>query len=640
MIADADFHATLAAVSDTAPHLAYLYSRYPVVSQTFCDTEMLALESMGFRLTIGSLNPPPASFRHERLAGLKAEIIYPPPRPVLDLPLHSPPADTVWQEMAALAAAQEIAYGKSFKSLTRARNAWFFSGEFRRRGIRHLHVHFANRATHTALFLKKAGFTFSFTAHAQDFMVDLGSHHLLREMAHEAEFVVAVSDFSRDLLAGLCPDAGDKILRIYNGLDPAAFKLVAAPAAPPLRVLSVGRLIDFKGFPDLIEAVRLLRDRGVDVLLDIVGEGPQRSALERQIENENLSGCIRLLGVQSQDQVRNLLDQCQVFALACITDSKGASDILPTVILEAMAAGRPVVSTRLVGVPEMVEDGVTGLLAAPGDAAAMARHLLRLAGDAALRDSMGLAGRRKLETTFTLQQTAGRLAEKFRTVAPQSPPSEKAPPVLGLIETWPDSTAFLTEEMAQATSTGKVALLGARCSSALENSPQCLPIGMEFLPDAIVLESAWRYAPHLAAKAEALYAHCGPVDGEVFFQEARRAVFTVQLAERRGIRHVHAFRSGSMLWAWLVSRLAGITASFAVEPHPLQKRSLLEKLLPDFAFGSVSDEKLAAKLGNAFPDDLKLAGEKRKASWFARQPAPQQRDFSSVWQVWLGRILS
>ena len=158
---------------------------------------------MGFDLEIVSLNPPPDSFRHERLDRLKAEIHYPPPGAVLDAGARAPEFQ---EKLGPLIAEHDAKYGKEFKAAVRARNAWHFAPLLRRLGVVHVHVHFANRATHTALFLKKLGFTFSFTAHAQDFMVDLGSDDLLREMAREAEFVVCVSDYSRDLMARICAE--------------------------------------------------------------------------------------------------------------------------------------------------------------------------------------------------------------------------------------------------------------------------------------------------------------------------------------------------------------------------------------------------------------------------------------------------
>jgi glycosyltransferase involved in cell wall biosynthesis len=242
--------------------LAYIYSRYPVVSQTFCDSEMLALESMGFDLEIVSLNPPTDSFRHERLDRLKAEIHYPPPDRVLNARAKSPEFE---YELGQAVAEHNDHYGKSFKPAIRGRNAWHIASLLKKLGVKHVHVHFANRATHTALFLKRLGFTFSFTAHAQDFMVDLGNDELLREMAHEAEFVIAVSDYSRDLLASICPESSSKITRIYNGIELDDFPKAQPERVGSLRIVSVGRLIEFKGFQNLLGAVTQLNQRGVAV---------------------------------------------------------------------------------------------------------------------------------------------------------------------------------------------------------------------------------------------------------------------------------------------------------------------------------------------------------------------------------------
>jgi glycosyltransferase involved in cell wall biosynthesis len=585
----------------------------------------MALEAMGWKITIGSLNPPTSSFRHERLRNLQAEMLYPPPKSVLDLPLTSPPNDADWHTMAALAQTHDSRYGKSFKSLTRARNARHFAHEFRRRGIRHIHVHFANRATHTALFLKAVGFTFSFTAHAQDFMLDLGSDDLLREMAREAEFVIAVSDFSQDLLQKTCPDSAEKIHRVYNGLDIASFSPTPLPQGDPLRIISIGRLIDFKGFPDLIEAVRQLHLEGVSVHLDIIGEGPQRSALERQIADGNLAGVVHLLGLQSQDRIRERLEAAHVFALGCIVDDKGASDILPTVILEAMAAGRPVVSTRLVGVPEMVEHGRTGLLAEPKSPTELAEHLKTIATQRNLAEEMGTAGRMRFENMFTLKHSAGQLAQYFAAVVPNTPSAKANDRLLCLTPHWPQESA----EWSYLHGHSGVTLLSA---NAIPNKD--LPIhpapNQHFLPDAMVLESHWRNHPELAGKLEALYEKCGTVDGEGYFREARRAVWTALQLRHWGCRQVHALRSDAVLWAWMVKKLTGCRASFAVEAKPVLSRSCLEVILQDFDTGSLSDPRIAEKLGSRFPDLLRLVEPTRKPGLFSKKENPV--DPAGVWE--------
>jgi glycosyltransferase involved in cell wall biosynthesis len=194
---------------------------------------------------------------------------------------------------------------------------------------------------------------FSFTAHAQDFMLDVGSDELLREMCREAAFVIAVSDYSRKLILQKCPDAAGKIHCVYNGIDLRKFK-PAPPRLPDVRprILSIGRLVEFKGFRHLIAACAELKKRGLEFECEIVGEGPLRDALQSAITAAGLDGIVRLLGSLPQEEVVGRLIDSDVFALAC----RHGGQRHCRAILEAMATARPVVSARLVGV-EMVRMG-------------------------------------------------------------------------------------------------------------------------------------------------------------------------------------------------------------------------------------------------------------------------------------------
>jgi len=186
--------------------LGYLYSRYPVLSQTFCDMEMLELERRGFELVVGSIHPPLTSIRHPHAGRLKAPVHYAPPGAIVRLWEEKARGGNRWPH--GLVAAHEQRYGPQIKAPTRARNASYFAELFRREGVNHFHVHFANRAAHTALFLKAmAGIPFSVTAHGQDFMADLGNDDLLREICDEAEFVAVETEYSRSLMQARCPNA-------------------------------------------------------------------------------------------------------------------------------------------------------------------------------------------------------------------------------------------------------------------------------------------------------------------------------------------------------------------------------------------------------------------------------------------------
>jgi glycosyltransferase involved in cell wall biosynthesis len=396
--------------------LGYLYSRYPVLSQTFCDAEMLELERRGHEIVLGSMYPPKTKLRHEYLSKLRARLHYAPSARDLDALARRAKRRGRWP--AAMIAEHERRFGPEYKAALRARNALFFVELFEREKIPHFHVHFANRAAHTAMFVKaSSGIPFSITAHGQDFMSDLGNIELLRELCAAAEFVGAETNWSRDLLIARCPNSADKIFRVYNGLDLSRFPLPEPRrAGGTIRLLSVGRLVPFKGFETLIDACAKLQRP--DFHCEIIGDGPLRAELEERVNRHDLGGRIRFAGERSQNEVLTALRDCDIFVLASRNDERGASDVFPTVIAEAMVCGKSVVSTKTAGIPELVADRKTGLLVSPDDIEALAQAIARLAGDENLRTELGRAGRQRIEQNFTIEKTIEPLLRRFaaRTV--------------------------------------------------------------------------------------------------------------------------------------------------------------------------------------------------------------------------------
>src|SRR5262249_1946824 len=204
-----------------------------------------------------------------------------------------------------------------------------------------------------------------------------------------------------------CPEAAKKIFRVYNGLDLAHLTeaRLTEPRTSPNVILSVGRLVSFKGFEILIDACAELSRSKMEFRCEIVGDGPLREKLAARIAELNLQDEVQLCGALSQAKVYEKLRRCDLFALASLVDEQGASDVFPTVILEAMACGKPVVSTRLAGIPEAVIDSSTGLLVSPGNSAELATALLKLIDDPPLRERMGAAGRQRIENNFGVQKT-------------------------------------------------------------------------------------------------------------------------------------------------------------------------------------------------------------------------------------------
>ncbi len=587
----------------TPPRVAYLFARYPVPSQTFCDTEMLALEALGLDLEIDTTSPPKLTFRHERLAKLRAEVHGPPPPRIVRA--HALRAERQGRWPQAVVADYEKRYGREAGARTLARQALALAAGLERRGAAHVHAHFASHAAKVALFTKRiAGFRFSLTAHAQDFMVDLGSDDLLRELCREAEFVVAVSDWSRDRLRATCPDSADKIVRVYNGVDPAEFRERAqlAERVRP-RIVSVARLIEFKGFHVLIDACAELQRRGRDFECTIVGEGPWRERLETRIREHGLGERVQLAGLRTQEEVKRILLGADVFALASVVDAQGACDVLPTVILEAMASGLPVVATTLAGNPELVEDGATGFLAAPGDAAGLAGALERALGSRELRRSLGEAGRKRLEERFASARSAPALYERFlASAALSSHRTRGARPRASfavLIDAWPPPRReALDGELREVAARHPEAPLFA-CSQDERFEPTArgadleLATRIEFLPDGIVLEAGWLADAAARAAVDGLRERVPAFfAGEDYYRAARRALWIAGALRRRGIRHLHAARASALLCAWLVKRLAGVRVSFALERSGAASRRAYARLCRDLDFGAVSDDLL------------------------------------------------
>jgi glycosyltransferase involved in cell wall biosynthesis len=205
-----------------------------------------------------------------------------------------------------------------------------------------------------------------------------------------------------------------KIHVIYPLIDAANFALRSHPPADAsLSILSVGRLTEYKGLIDLVEACRILRDEGVSFGCRIVGEGEERSALSAAIQQCGLAGSVELLGPLPNEDVARLLESASVFALPCVIARNGDRDGMPIVLIEAMARGVPVVATDVIGLPELVRPNV-GILVPPRNPAALAGAFRRIAdAGSSGQEEMGRAGRDLVERELDADIGAARLAALF-----------------------------------------------------------------------------------------------------------------------------------------------------------------------------------------------------------------------------------
>jgi glycosyltransferase involved in cell wall biosynthesis len=637
--------------------LGYFYSRYPVLSQTFCDAEMLALERLGFELEIGSIYPPLTSLRHEHIANLHASIHYAPPQEILKISEKIAKASGRWP--GDLVDQHNQKYGPGAKAEQRARNALYFADYFTRCGVDHVHVHFANRAAHTAMFLKEiSGIPFSVTAHGQDFMKDLGNDDLLREICAAAEFVAAETDYSRDLLRQRCPDSAAKIHRVYNGMDLTRFPEPrhgnSDKSAP--HIISIGRLVTFKGFECLIDACAELSRRALDFTCEIIGDGALRSDLGARIKKLNLSNRVRLVGSLSQDAVLEKLGSADIFALASVTDAQGASDVFPTVIIEAMAAARPVVSTRLAGIPESVVHGETGLLVSPGDTVALAEALSRLVQDAKLRVHYGWAGRERIEKHFKIEQTvaplisflqktpAGAQSRAAHTTTPRTPPTKPGNQIAYLIDSWPDRNLPLLERELEEMKRRRVPILPVVCElnsgARLTEEMGKIALSFEFLPDAMVIDAEWRANHALAQKLEEDRAQQSVrAPSTIFLRQARFALVMAKLLREKNISHVHATSSSALVCALLLKKLLDVTVSATIEARSRLSREWIQHAMPQCIGGRVKDRKLGR--GSSFViDKTTFRSAPQQALGFVTQKSGIDLTAGTrFWQEWADSLM-
>jgi glycosyltransferase involved in cell wall biosynthesis len=388
--------------------VGYVLKRFPRLTETFILNEMLELERHGAIVEVFSLREPRDEPRHPDLARLNATIHY---------LTSSLPADPCGED-----AFEALWRGKPVEKARKLRRqAARISGIAASAGLDHLHAHFASDAATAALIAGElSGVPVSFTAHARDIYHTYVSPEVddavRRAKLEMAGFVVTVSDYNARYLHELSGGRA-RIQRIYNGIDTTTFEPDAGIARERDLILSVGRLVEKKGLDDLVTACARLRDQDVAFRCRIVGEGPLRGALEARIETLGLAAHVRLLGALPQHEVRAMMHRARLMVLPCVVSSSGDRDGLPTVLLESLAVGLPAVSTSVSGVPEIIDDGTTGLLVEPSDCEGLASAMRRLLDDDGLAGALSRAGRRKALAAFDLSTNVNVLKNLMHTHA-------------------------------------------------------------------------------------------------------------------------------------------------------------------------------------------------------------------------------
>lgn len=434
--------------------VGFVLKGYPRISELFIASEIHRLEEAGLDLGLFVLKPAEEGSNHRLVGRIRAPVErLPAVSPISSTPAHRwlrrhlPDHRGALRRLAVAAPAELFAAaGAAAAQAVRSRRrptdwprkvylkeflqaAWIADRLRADPAIRHLHAHFCHGAATVAwLAARMAGVGFSFTAHAKDlYRGDLNPAGLLRRKLRAARFAVACTEANRRELLRIEPAA--RVVRVYHGLNAELEDLLReAPArrvepTGRFRVLGVGRRVAKKGFDLAVDAVAGLLARGIEAELLLAGpEGEVDGELRRCVRDRGLRDRVRFLGPVSQSELLRLLGEADAFCLPCRVLADGDRDGIPNVLVEAMAAGVPVVSTRVSGIPELVRDGANGILVEPEDAGALADALARLATNEGLRRTLAEGGVRTVREHFDGRRLAESLAALFREVAGRGAP--------------------------------------------------------------------------------------------------------------------------------------------------------------------------------------------------------------------------
>lgn len=444
-----------AAAEHRAGRVAYIIGTFPALTETFVVREIKALEAAGTEVELFSLRRPSACDTQAEGGDLVPRTSYGPSLADRRLweanvrALRRAPARYL-KTLGALLVGAALNPVHCVKSLGLLLIAVAFAERMRDRGVTHVHAHWATYPTTAAYVAARLlDIRYSFTAHAHD---ATAIRSLIREKIRRAAFVVTCTAWTQAWLGRLEPAARDKIVLNYHGvpLDRFAPEHGTRPARTRrFTIVSCGSLYPRKGFPYLLEACRILRDRGRALDCVIVGEGPMRPRLQTFIDRHGLAACVRLVGAVAPAEVVRYYREADLFVLACVTACLGWRDVvtdlvlalevgpaipfrpwmdgMPNVLLEAMATEVPVVSTYVGGIPELIESDRNGVLVREKDPEALAAAIDGLIRDPDRRRALAVAGRAAVVERFDRGRNIHQLVDIFTAGSADDLPGASSP---------------------------------------------------------------------------------------------------------------------------------------------------------------------------------------------------------------------
>jgi glycosyltransferase involved in cell wall biosynthesis len=410
--------------------IGFILKGYPRLSETFIVNEILLLEALGYKLHIFALRNPDETKIHEKVRHVRAPVTYIPDSfwrfffafLIANMRAWWRRPDLYWQAFR-FAVLRSLSQRSSSTIKRFVQAAYLAERGLPGTAVAHVHAHFSHDPATVAYFAGwLTGISYSFSAHAKD--IYLEEHDFLRRKIWWAKFAVTCTECNRDYLLRLA-GAEAAVFRSYHGVDLNAFK--PAPSKPlndscPV-IISIGRLVPKKGFPVLLHALHQLKQQQVGFHCFIIGGGPMQSELEKLVADLGLRHCVEILPPMSQAGLLLYYRQADIFALACKVQNDGDRDGIPNVLVEAMAMGIPVVSTSVSGIPELIENGISGLLVQESDPSALAEAILTLLRDPEMAQRFAMAGRAKVERDFDATRNVKKIGKLLRAALAGTAPA-------------------------------------------------------------------------------------------------------------------------------------------------------------------------------------------------------------------------
>lgn len=402
------------------PVMGMVLKGYPRISETFISNEIRLLEEQGITVHIFSMRNPRESFTHKSVEAIEAKVTYLPEAfwlylyrflwPNLSTALHSPQGYL----RAFRLAWRRFLRNRNFMTFKHFFQAAYLVHHAQGKNIAHLHAHFAHSPTSVAMFSSEiSGIPFSFTAHAKD--IYTSDREQIAEKIAKARFVVTCTKYNKNYLEDLV-DHRQTVHCVYHGIDLALFfaHAVQRTPAPPYTFLTIARLVEKKGIPDILKALSLLMQEGFPFRYVLIGDGDDKEQIAAQIRDLGLTGHVTLTGTLAHEQVLEQFQQADCFILGCRIAGSGDRDGIPNVMAESMAMGVPVVNTPVSGVPELIEHEHTGMLVDATNPQEFARTLKRIVTDLELREHIIPAARERVSQVFDNKQLIGELISLYR----------------------------------------------------------------------------------------------------------------------------------------------------------------------------------------------------------------------------------